>query len=180
MSKAWYVVHTYSGFEQKAKRALEERIKLRGLEHRFGEVLVPTEDVVEVKNGQKRTTSRKFYPGYILVQMELDNETWHTVKETPKITGFVGGELGRKPIPMPDVEVQRISRRLQGEEPRPKQALTFERGEEVRVVDGPLAPLVGRVEEVNAERGQLRVTVTIFGGRPTPVELKFHQVEKVG
>lgn len=177
MAKAWYVVHTYSGFENKAKQALEERIKLFGLASRFGQVLVPTEEVVEVKNGQKKTTTRKFFPGYILVEMEMDNQTWHVVKETPKVTGFVGG--GRQPPKLPDDEVARLTNRMQGEEPRPKIALSFERGEDVRVVDGPLAPVVGKVEEVNAARGRLRVSVTIFG-RPTSVELDFSQVEKTG
>ncbi|MBM4365883.1 MAG: transcription termination/antitermination protein NusG [Deltaproteobacteria bacterium] len=177
MSKAWYVVHTYSGFENKAKQALEERIKLYGLGPRFGQVLVPTEEVVEVKNGQKKTTTRKFFPGYILVEMEMDNQTWHVVKETPKVTGFVG--QGRNPPPMRDEEVKRITARIGGEEQKPKLAVNFERGEEVRVVDGPLAPVVGKVEEVNSARGRLRVTVTIFG-RPTSVELDFTQVEKVG
>jgi len=177
MSMAWYVVHTYSGFENKAKQALEERIKLYGLAPRFGQVLVPTEEVVEVKNGQKKTTTRKFFPGYILVEMEMDNQTWHVVKETPKVTGFVGS--GRRPPPMPDEEVRRITNRLGGEEQKPKLAVSFERGDDVRVVDGPLAPVVGKIEEVNAARGRLRVTVTIFG-RPTSVELDFTQVEKVG
>jgi len=178
MAKAWYVVHTYSGFENKAKHALEERIKLYSMGDRFGQVLVPTEDVVEVKNGQKRTTARKFYPGYILVEMELDNQTWHLVKETPKITGFVGGELGRKPIQMPKTEVDRILGRLAGEEPKPNVVLNFERGEDVKVIDGPLAPLIGKVDVVNNERNRIRVIVNIFG-RPTPVELEFHQVEKL-
>ena len=178
MAKAWYVVHTYSGFEKKAKKALEERIKVHSMGDRFGQVLVPTEDVVEVKNGQKRTTSRNFYPVYILVEVELDKETWHLVKETPKVTGFVGGEFGRKPIPMSEAEVQRITRRIAGEEVAPKVILNFERGEDVRVIDGPLAPVVGRVDAVNTERGRIRVIVNIFG-RPTPVELEFHQVEKV-
>jgi transcription termination/antitermination protein NusG len=177
MAKAWYVVHTYSGYENKAMRALMDRIKLYSLEERFGQVLVPTEDVVEVKNGQKRTTSRKFFPGYILVEMELDNQTWHLVKETPKITGFVGGEFGRKPIQMPEAEVQRITKRQAAEEEKPKVVLSFERGEEVRVIDGPLAPVSGKVDAVNTERGRIRVIVNIFG-RPTPVELEFHQVEK--
>lgn len=176
MAMAWYVVHTYSGFENKAKQALEERIKLFNLQSRFGRVLVPTEEVVEVKNGQKRTTTRKFFPGYILVEMEMDNQTWHTVKETPKVTGFVGA--GRNPPPMPEAEVLRIANQLGHEEPRPKLAVTFERGDEVRVVEGPLAPVVGKVEEVNTARGRVRVTVTIFG-RPTSVELDFSQVEKV-
>jgi transcriptional antiterminator NusG len=178
MAKAWYVVHTYSGFENKAKRALEERIKLYKLEERFGQVLVPTEDVVEVKNGQKRTTSRKFYPGYILVEMELDNQSWHLVKETTMVTGFVGGEFGRKPIQMPEEEVQRITRRIAGEETNVKVVVSFSRGEDVRVIDGPLAPIVGKIDAVNTERARIRVIVNIFG-RPTPVELEFHQVEKV-
>lgn len=176
MAKAWYVVHTYSGFENKAKLALEERVKLYGLLERFGQVLVPTEEVVEVKNGQKKTTTRKFFPGYILVEMEMDNQTWHVVKETPKVTGFVGA--GRNPPPMPEAEVLRITNRLGAEEARPKLAVSFSRGEDVRVVDGPLSPVVGKVEEVNTARARLRVTVTIFG-RPTSVELDFSQVEKV-
>lgn len=176
MAMAWYVVHTYSGFENKAKQALEERIRLFDLGAKFGRVLVPTEEVVEVKNGQKRTTTRKFFPGYILVEMDMDNQSWHVVKETPKVTGFVG--VGRNPPPMPEPEVRRIMGQLEGEEQRPKLALSFERGEEVRVVEGPLAPVVGKVEEVNVARARVRVTVTIFG-RPTSVELDFSQVEKV-
>lgn len=176
MAMAWYVVHTYSGFENKAKQALEERIKLFDLAPKFGRVLVPTEEVVEVKNGQKRTTTRKFFPGYILVEMEMDNQSWHVVKETPKVTGFVGAT--RNPPPIPEQEVRRVMGQLEGEEQRPKLALTFERGEEVRVVEGPLAPVVGKVEEVNVARARVRVTVTIFG-RPTSVELDFSQVEKV-
>lgn len=178
MAKAWYVVHTYSGYENKAKLALEERIELYKLQERFGRVLVPTEDVVEVKNGQKRTTSRKFYPGYILVEMDLDNQTWHLVKETPKITGFVGGEFGRKPIQMPEVEVQRILKQPTVEEEKPKVVLSFERGEEVKVIDGPLAPVTGKIDAVNTERGRVRVIVNIFG-RPTSVELEFHQIKKL-
>lgn len=176
MAKAWYVVHTYSGFENKAKLALEERIERFKLAPRFGQILVPSEEVVEVKNGQKRTTTRKFFPGYILVEMEMDNQTWHVVKETPKVTGFVGA--GRNPPPMPEDQVKRLLGQVVGEEQRPKLAVNFERGEQVRVVDGPLAPVVGKVEEVNTARGRVRVTVTIFG-RPTSVELDFAQVEKV-
>jgi transcriptional antiterminator NusG len=176
MAMAWFVVHTYSGFENKAKQALEERIERFKLKERFGRVLVPSEEVVEVKNGQKRTLTRKFFPGYILVEMEMDTQTWHVVTETPKVTGFVGAK--RNPPPMQEAEVQRLMGQLVGEEPRPKLAVTFERGEEVRVVEGPLSPVVGKVEEVNAARGRVRVTVTIFG-RPTSVELDFAQVEKV-
>ena len=178
MSKAWYVVHTYSGFENKAKAALEERIKQLGVSQRFGDILIPTEQVIEVKGGQKRSVTRKFFPGYILGQMELDNLTWHVVKETPKITGFVGGT--RNPPPVPEPEVRRITRQMdQGEADKPKPKLNFERNEEVRVVDGPFATMKGAVEEVNTARGKLRVMVTIFG-RPTSVELDFTQVEKLG
>lgn len=177
MAKAWYVVHTYSGFEQKAKQALEDRIKMYGLQARFGEVLVPTEEVVEVKNGQKRSSSRKFFPGYILVEMDFDNETWHTVKDTPRITGFVGPK-NKKPFPMSPDEVAKIRGKMGGEEPAPRVSFTLERGEEVRVIDGPLAPVLGKVEEVNQTRGRVRVIVNIFG-RPTSVELDFSQVEKV-
>ena len=176
MAMAWYVVHTYSGFENKAKQALEERVKLFGLAAKFGRVLVPTEEVVEVKNGQKRTTTRKFFPGYILVEMDMDNQSWHVVKETPKVTGFVGAT--RNPPSIPEQEVRRVMGQLEGEEQRPKLALSFERGEEVRVTEGPLSPVVGKVEEVNVARARVRVTVTIFG-RPTSVELDFSQVEKV-
>jgi len=177
MAMAWYVVHTYSGFENKAKQALEERIKLFDLRSKFGRVLVPTEEVVEVKNGQKRTTTRKFFPGYILVEMEMDNQSWHVVKETPKVTGFVGAT--RNPPQIREEEVLRLMGQLGGEEARPKLALSFERGEEVRVVEGPLSPMTGKVEEVDTARGRLRITVTIFG-RSNPVWLEFSKVEKVG
>lgn len=177
MAMAWYVVHTFSGFENKAKQALEQRVKALGCEDRFGEVLVPTEQVVEVKGGQKRSVTRKFFPGYILVNMHLDNETWHVVRNTPKITGFVGN--ARNPPAVSPAEVARITRRMdQGDDNKPKPKVNFERGEEVRVVDGPFATMKGTVEEVNEARGKLRVMVTIFG-RPTSVELDFTQVEKL-
>ena len=177
MAKAWYVVHTYSGFENKAKSALEERVRALGMTERFGDVLVPTEQVVEVKGGQKRSVTRKFFPGYILVNMELDNETWHVVKNTPKITGFVGG--ARNPPSVPPHEVTRITRQMdQTDEAKPKPKLNFERNEEVRVVDGPFTSMKGTGEEVNQARGTVRVMVTIFG-RPTSVELDFTQVEKL-
>lgn len=173
---AWYVVHTYSGFENKAKAALEERVRALGLSARFGDILVPTEQVVEFKNGQKRNVTRKFLPGYILVHMELDQLTWHVVKNTPKVTGFIGGD--RNPVPIPEAEVRRITMHMDvGEEVKVKPRLNFERGEEVRVVDGPFATMKGSVEEVNEGRGKLRVMVSIFG-RPTSVELDFTQVEK--
>jgi transcriptional antiterminator NusG len=173
----WYVVHTYSGFENKAKLALDDAIRRSGLSHKFGEVLVPTEKVVEVKNGQKKTTTRKVYPGYMFVQMEIDNATWHIVRTTPKVTGFIGG--GRNPPPIPDEEVRRITNQMTEDEDKPKPIVSFARGEEVRIIDGPFTSMKGRVEEVNAARARLRVMVSIFG-RPTSVELEFTQVERLG
>lgn len=176
MAMRWYVVHTYSGFESTAKRALEERIVSLGLQERISEVLVPTEQVVEMRGGQKRVSTRKFLPGYLLVKMELDDETWHVVKNTPKITGFVGNM--RNPPPVPEEEVLRITDRMTEAEGEPKPVMHFERGEEVRVVEGPFATMKGVVEETNPTRGKLRVMVSIFG-RPTAVELDYAQVEKV-
>jgi transcriptional antiterminator NusG len=174
----WYVVHTYSGFENKAKLALEDAIKRYNLQAKFGEVLVPTEKVVEVKDGQKKTTTRKVFPGYIFVQMDIDNETWHIVKSTPKITGFIGGS--RTPPPIPEAEVKRITNQETDEEQAPKPVMKFERGDEVRVIDGPFASMTGKVEEVNPHRGKLRVLVSGIFGRPTSVELDFTQVEGIG
>lgn len=176
MAMRWYVVHTYSGFENKAKQALEERIRALGLQERIADVLVPTEQVVEVRGGQKRLTTRKFFPGYLLVRMELDNETWHVVKNTPKVTGFVGNM--RNPPPVPDAEVARITDKMTEGETAPKPIMHFDRGEEIRVTDGPFASMKGVVEECNEARGKLRVMVSIFG-RPTAVELDYSQVEKV-
>jgi transcriptional antiterminator NusG len=175
MAKAWYVVHTFSGFEMKAKESLEERIRRFQVGESFGQILVPEEAVMEVKNGQKRETKRKFFPGYILVEMEITGTTLHVVKDTPRITGFVGSD--RNPPSIPAHEVMRITGKLDREKAGPRAVVNYERGEEVRVVDGPLAPIVGRVEEVNVARGRVRVSVTIFG-RPTSVELDFAQVEK--
>ncbi|AJE02521.1 transcription termination/antitermination protein NusG [Geobacter pickeringii] len=174
MAKRWYGVHTYSGFENKVRLTLQERIKNLGLEEMFGEVLIPSETVVELKKGEKKTSSRKFFPGYILVNMELNDETWHVVKETSKVTGFVGGN---NPFVIPDEEVQKITRRMEegAEKPRPK--VLFEVGETVRVVDGPFLNFSGVVEDVKPDKGKLRVMVSIFG-RATPVELEFMQVEK--
>jgi transcriptional antiterminator NusG len=176
MSKRWYVVHAYSGYEKKVATALKERIDLHGMEDRFGDVLVPTEEVVEMKNGQKRKSERKFFPGYVLVQMELDDDTWHLVKETPRVMGFIGGKADA-PAPITDAEAQAILRRVEDgtEKPRPK--TLFEPGEMVRVVDGPFNDFNGVVEEVNYEKSRLNVAVLIFG-RSTPVELEFSQVEK--
>ncbi len=174
MSKKWYGVHTYSGFENKVRLNLFERIKNERMEDYFDEILIPSETVVELKKGEKRTSSRKFFPGYILLKMELNDETWHIVKETSKVTGFVGGNT---PFPIPDDEVFKITRRMEegAEKPRPK--VLFEVGETVRVIDGPFLNFSGVVEDVKPDKGKLRVTVTIFG-RATPVELEFIQVEK--
>lgn len=176
MSMRWYVVHAYSGYEKKVATALKERIDLHGMGDRFGDILVPTEEVVEMKNGQKRKSERKFFPGYVLVQMELDDDTWHLVKETPRVMGFIGGKADA-PAPITDAEAQAILRRVEDgtEKPRPK--TLFEPGEMVRVVDGPFNDFNGVVEEVNYEKSRLNVAVLIFG-RSTPVELEFSQVEK--
>ena len=176
MAMRWYVVHVYSGFEQQAVRSLKERIQHSGLEDRFGEILVPTEEVVEMRAGQKRKSDRKFFPGYVLIQMEMDDETWHFVKDVPKVMGFIGGTSDR-PAPISDREAQRILDRIQEGVEKPKPKILFEPGEVVRVIDGPFADFNGVVEEVNYEKDRLRVAVTIFG-RSTPVELGFGQVEK--
>lgn len=173
----WYVVNTHSGYENKAKLALEDAIQRADLAHKFGEVLVPTEQVVEVRDGKKKTTTRKSYPGYMFVQMDLDNESFHIVRSTPKIKGFIGGS--RNPPPMPEEEVRRITNQVEEEGDTPVVVADFERGEEVRVIDGPFASMMGKVEEVNATRAKLRVMVSIFG-RPTSVELDFTQVERLG
>ncbi len=176
MTMHWYVVHAYSGFEKSVMRALKERIERAGMQDQFGEILVPVEEVVEMKGGQKKTTERKFFPGYVLVQMEMNDDSWHLVKSTAKVTGFVGG-TANKPAPISEKEVQSILQQMQegAEKPRPK--VLFEPGELVRVNDGPFNEFNGTVEEVNYEKSKLRVSVTIFG-RATPVELDFSQVEK--
>jgi transcriptional antiterminator NusG len=173
----WYVVHAYSGYEKKVAAALKDRIALHGMEDRFGDVLVPTEEVVEIKGGQKRTSERKFFPGYVLVQMELGDDTWHLVKETPRVMGFIGGKAD-KPAPITDKEADRILQRVQDSEDKPRPKTIFEAGEVVRVVDGPFNDFNGVVEEVNYEKSRVRVSVSIFG-RSTPVELEFTQVEKI-
>ena len=176
MSKKWYVVHAYSGYEKQVKRSLEERIKLAGIEAKFGEILVPTEEVVEMKAGQKRKSERKFFPGYVLVEMEMDDATWHLVKECPKVMGFIGGTAD-KPAPISDKEAKAILSRLEDSVEQPKPKTLFEPGEVVRVTTGPFADFNGVVEEVNYEKSRLHVAVLIFG-RSTPVELEFSQVEK--
>lgn len=175
MGRKWYVVHTYSGYENKVKAALEEKIKTSGKEDLFGEVLVPSEKVVDMVKGQKRTTSRKFFPGYILINMELNDETWHLVKGIPKVTGFVGGQ--EMPPTISEEEVHKITRQMEEGAVKPKPKVSFERGENVRVIDGPFTNFAGVVEEVKPDKGKLRVLVSIFG-RATPVELDFVQVEK--
>lgn len=170
----WYVVHAYSGFEKSVMRAITERVQRLGMQDKFGRILVPVEVVEEIKGGQKSTSERKFFPGYILVEMELNDETWYLVKNTPKVTGFVGGS-GNKPTPISDAEVDKILKQMQEDRPRPK--IIFEVGETVRVKDGPFTDFHGLVEDVNYEKSRLRVSVTIFG-RATPVELEFSQVEK--
>ncbi len=174
MSKKWYGVHTYSGFENKVRLSLLERIKNLSIEDFFGEILIPSETVVELKKGERRTSSRKFFPGYILVNMELNDETWHVVKETSKVTGFVGGN---NPVQIPDGEVLKITQRMEEGSEKPKPKVLFEVGETVRVVDGPFLNFSGIVEDVKPDKGKLRVMVSIFG-RTTPVELEFMQVEK--
>lgn len=176
MSKHWFVVHAYSGFEKQVMRALVERIELSGFSDRFGEVLVPTEEVVEMRAGKKRRSERKFFPGYVLVQMELDDETWHLVKETPKVLGFIGGKADA-PAPISEAEANVILQRIQAGSEHVTPKTVFEPGELVRVIDGPFNDFSGVVEEVNYEKNRLHVAVTIFG-RSTPVELAFDQVEK--
>ena len=172
----WYVVHAYSGFEKSVARNLIERIERAGMKDRFGEILVPVEEVVEMKGGQKKTAERKFFPGYVLVQMEMEDDTWHLVKSTPKVTGFVGG-TATKPAPISEKEVQSIMDQMREGVEKPKPKILFEVGETVRVIDGPFTDFNGNVEEVNYDKSKLRVSVMIFG-RATPVELGFGQVEK--
>lgn len=175
MAKQWYVVHTYSGYENRAKTALEQRIKDEGMEEFFDEVLVPSEKVVEVVRGEKRTSSRKFFPGYMLVRMELNDEAWYMVKNTPKVTGFVGGATN--PTPVSEAEVKKIIGQMEEGAVHPKPKYEFTNGESVKVIDGPFSNFCGIVSEVNQDKGKLRVLVSIFG-RSTPVELEFFQVEK--
>ena len=176
MSKRWYVVHVYSGMEKSVQRTLVDRIARAGLEHNFGQILVPSEEVVEVKGGKKSITERRIFPGYVLVEMDLTDDTWHLVKSTPRVTGFLGGS-GNRPAPISEKEVEKILSQMEEgvEKPRPK--ILFEVGEMVRVKEGPFADFNGNVEEVNYEKSKVRVSVTIFG-RSTPVELDFAQVEK--
>jgi transcriptional antiterminator NusG len=176
MALQWYVVHAYSNFEHKVKESLIERVRRAGLQERFGEILVPTEEVVEMREGQRRKSERKFFPGYVLVQMEMDDETWHLVKEVPKVLGFIGGSSD-KPAPITDKEAQSILNRVQEGVDKPRPKILFEPGEVVRVTEGPFNDFSGVVENVNYEKSKVRVAVQILG-RSTPVELDFSQVEK--
>jgi len=175
VAKNWYIIHTYSGFEKKVKESLEGRVTAFGLGDKIGRVMVPTEDVIEVRGGKKIISPRMFYPGYVLVEMEMNDDTWHVVRSTPRVTGFVGS--GQTPSPLSEEEVQAILNRSATPTEKAKPKLTFERNEQVRIVDGPFSSFNGVVEEVNPDRSTLKVSVTIFG-RSTPVELDFTQVEK--
>ena len=176
MALRWYVVHAYSNFEHRVSEALRERIKRDGLEHKFGEILVPTEEVVEMRDGQRRKSERKFYPGYVLVQMDMDEQTWHLVRDVPKVLGFIGGTPD-KPAPISEKEANQILRRVEEGVDKPRPKVLFEPGEVVRVTNGPFNDFNGVVENVNYEKSRLQVAVQILG-RSTPVELEFSQVEK--
>jgi transcription termination/antitermination protein NusG len=176
VAKNWYIIHAYSGFENKVAESLRTRAQAFGFADRLGQILIPTEEVVELRNGKKVTSKRLLYPGYVLVEMEMDDELWHAVKSTPRVTGFVGG--GTKPVPLTADEVNSVLYRQASSAERPRPKMTFEKGETVKIVDGPFTNFSGKVEEINSERNTLRVLVTIFG-RSTPVELDFLQVEKI-
>ena len=174
-TRKWYIVHTYSGFEERVKETLKQRAEALGMGDKFGEIRIPTETIVELRGGKKRETQRKFFPGYILVEMEMSDEAWHVVKSTPKVTGFVGS--GRKPTPLSQQEVDQILEQVVSAKEKPKPKYVFEKGEMVKIVDGPFNNFTGVVDDVNFDRGTLKVMVTIFG-RQTPVELEFLQVQK--
>jgi len=176
MTKQWYVVHTYSGFENKVAAAIEQRAKIFGLQDLISRVVVPTEEVVEVRKGQRRITPQKFFPGYVLVEMEMTDDSWHLVKSTPKVTGFVGS--GPRPAPLPTEEMDEIIRQMEVGAEKPKPKSVFQRGDKVRVIDGPFVNFQGVVEDINPERGRMKVVVPVFG-RPTPVELEYYQVERL-
>lgn len=176
MSKRWYVVHAYSGYEKRVASSLAEQVELQGMQDLFGEILVPTESVVEMRDGKKRKSERKFYPGYVLVEMDMNDESWHLVKDTPRVMGFIGG-TAEKPAPLTSKEAEAILQRVQEGADKPTQKTIYEPGEVVRVIDGPFADFNGTVEKVNYEKSRLQVSVSIFG-RATPVELEFTQVEK--
>ena len=176
MPQKWYIIHTYSGFEQRVKAAIMERAKARGLEHLVSEVLVPTETVEEMVKGERKLSHRKFYPGYVLVKMELTDESWHLVKDTPKVTGFIGSK--DEPVAIPEAEAEKIIAQMAEGVLRPKPKIKFEQGDNVQVTEGPFANFTGVVDEVRPDRGRVRVMISVFG-RPTPVELEFTQLEKI-
>jgi transcriptional antiterminator NusG len=176
MAREWYVIHTYSGFEDKVAEAILQRAKIFGQEGHITQVVIPTEEVVEVRKGQKRITPQKFFPGYVLVEMEMTDESWHLVKSTPKVTGFVGS--GARPTPLPRGEVDEIIRQMEVGAEKPKPKSVFQRGDKVRVVEGPFVNFTGAIEDMSPERGKLKVMVQIFG-RLTPVELEYYQVERL-
>ena len=176
LSRQWYVIHTYSGFERKVKLNIEEQFGRSSLGEKFGEVIIPTEEVVEVRKGKKKVSSRKFFPGYILINVEMNQDIWYMIKNTPKVTGFLGG--GGEPVPLSEEEVRLVMDQVKGESARPKPKFSFERGETVRVIEGPFLNFNGTVEDVNHDKGKVRVMVSIFG-RATPVELEFPQIERI-
>ena len=176
LSRQWYVIHTYSGFERKVKLNIEEQFGRSSLGEKFGEVIIPTEEVVEVRKGKKKVSSRKFFPGYILINVEMNQDIWYMIKNTPKVTGFLGG--GGEPVPLSEEEVALVMDQVKGESARPKPKFSFERGETVRVIEGPFLNFNGTVEDVNHDKGKVRVMVSIFG-RATPVELEFPQIERI-
>ncbi len=176
VEKQWYVIHTYSGYEQKVKMSLEEKFEHAGIKDKVGEIIIPTEEVVEIRQGKKKISSRKFFPGYVLINTEMDQDMWYLIKNTPKVTGFLGG--GATPVPLSESEIKSIMDQIKGESARPKPKFTFERGESVRVIEGPFVNFNGVVEEINQDKGKVKVMVSIFG-RATPVELEFPQIEKV-
>jgi transcriptional antiterminator NusG len=176
MPKRWYIIHTYSGYEGRVRESLKQRVQAMGMDEQIGEILIPTEDVVEMREGKKKVTARKFFPGYVLVNMEMSDEAWHLVKNTPKVTGFVG--TGNNPTPLSQDEVNRIITQVTVSAEKPKPKFSFKSGEQVRITDGPFSNFTGVVEELNEDKSTLKVMVTIFG-RATPVELDFLQVEKI-
>jgi transcriptional antiterminator NusG len=175
MAKGWYIIHTYSGFEKRVAETLKSRVEAAGLQEYFGNIMIPTEDVIELRAGKRVVTPRLFYPGYVLVEMEMNNDTWHMVRSTPRVTGFVGS--GQMPAPLTPEEVDRILHRVEVAAEHPKPRLKFDKGENVKITDGPFKDFTGVVDEINDDRSTLRVMVTIFG-RSTPVELDFYQVER--
>ncbi len=176
MAKNWYIIHSYSGFEKKVAETLRSRVEAAGLSEQFGEIMIPTEDVIEMRKGKKVVSSKLFYPGYVLVEMDMNNDTWHLVRSTPRVTGFVGS--GQMPSPLTPEEVDRIVHKVEVAAEHPKPKLKYEKGENVKITDGPFKDFTGAVDEINDDRSTLRVMVTIFG-RATPVELDFYQVEKL-